>query len=182
MLWILHLGCVGQLLRVVSLITISGTTNFSWEGFFPVAPGGPRVLHSDPWFTGSWASICCINSVCSSISLGVDSCLCCLGTLWEFCLCLTNRSWFLSDTSLDESDRSSLLSLIPPWMPDSSSEITIVSAVTLRWASCNSFRECCGQLWVRHMFCGRTCDELYHFTFYIDRLGIPSGSQPIKLP
>ncbi len=23
--------------------------------------------------------------------------------------------------------------------------------------------QCCGQLWVRHMFCGWTCDELYHF-------------------
>ncbi len=30
------------------------------------------------------------------------------------------------------------------------------------------------------MFCGRTCDELYHFTFNIDRLGIPLGSQPIR--
>ncbi len=40
----------------------------------------------------------------------------------------------------------------------------------------------CGQLWIRHMFCGRTCDELYHFTFCTDRFGIPSGSQPIKLP
>ncbi len=39
---------------------------------------------------------------------------------------------------------------------------------------------CCGQLWVRHMFCGQTCDELYHFTFFIARLGIPLGSQPIK--
>ncbi len=26
---------------------------------------------------------------------------------------------------------------------------------------------CCGQLWVRHMVCGQTCDELYHFTFYL---------------
>ncbi len=25
----------------------------------------------------------------------------------------------------------------------------------------------CGQLWVRHMICGQTCDELYHFTFYL---------------
>ncbi len=41
---------------------------------------------------------------------------------------------------------------------------------------------CCGQLWVRHMFCGRTCDELYHFTFCNDRFGIPLGSQPIRLP
>ncbi len=39
---------------------------------------------------------------------------------------------------------------------------------------------CCGQLWVRHMICGRTCDELYHFPFSIDRLGIPLGSQLIK--
>ncbi len=22
---------------------------------------------------------------------------------------------------------------------------------------------CCGQLWVRHMICGQTCDGLYHF-------------------
>ncbi len=28
----------------------------------------------------------------------------------------------------------------------------------------------CGQLWVRHMICGRTCDELYHFTFCTDPL------------
>ncbi len=27
-----------------------------------------------------------------------------------------------------------------------------------------SFYSYCGQLWVRHKFCGRTCDELYHFT------------------
>ncbi len=32
--------------------------------------------------------------------------------------------------------------------------------------------KCCGQLWVRHMFCGRTCDELYLFTFCTDRFGI----------
>ncbi len=30
---------------------------------------------------------------------------------------------------------------------------------------------CCGQLWVRHMICGQTCDELYHFTFYLIVLG-----------
>ncbi len=38
--------------------------------------------------------------------------------------------------------------------------------------------DCCGQLWVRHMFCGRTCDELYHFTFlhrsFWDTLRIPT--------
>ena len=39
----------------------------------------------------------------------------------------------------------------------------------------------CGQLWVRRMFCGRTCDELYHFTFCTDHFGIPLGSQPIRL-
>ncbi len=27
------------------------------------------------------------------------------------------------------------------------------------------YNKCCGQLWVRHMICGQTCDELYHFTF-----------------
>ncbi len=30
---------------------------------------------------------------------------------------------------------------------------------------------CCGQLWVRLMLCGQTCDELYHFTFYLIVLG-----------
>ncbi len=30
---------------------------------------------------------------------------------------------------------------------------------------------CCGQLWVRHMICGQTCDGLYHFTFYLIVLG-----------
>ncbi len=30
------------------------------------------------------------------------------------------------------------------------------------------------------MFAVKTCDELYHFMFSIDRLGIPLGSQPIK--
>ncbi len=25
---------------------------------------------------------------------------------------------------------------------------------------------CCGQLWVRHMICGQSCDGLYHFAFY----------------
>ncbi len=39
---------------------------------------------------------------------------------------------------------------------------------------------CCGQLWVRHMICGQTCDGLYHFTFYWVIFGIPFGSQPIK--
>ncbi len=34
---------------------------------------------------------------------------------------------------------------------------------------------CCGQLWVRHMICGQTCDELYHFIFCTDRFGIPLG-------
>ncbi len=35
---------------------------------------------------------------------------------------------------------------------------------------------CCGQLWVSHMICGQTCDELCHFTFYL----IVLGFQPIK--
>ncbi len=39
---------------------------------------------------------------------------------------------------------------------------------------------CCGQLWVSHMICGQTCDELYHFTFLLDCFGIPLGFQPIK--
>ncbi len=30
---------------------------------------------------------------------------------------------------------------------------------------------CCGQLWVRRMICGQTCDEQYHFTFYLIVLG-----------
>ncbi len=41
----------------------------------------------------------------------------------------------------------------------------------------NPFGACCGQLWVRHMICGQTCDELYHFTFYLIILefrGVPS--------
>ncbi len=36
---------------------------------------------------------------------------------------------------------------------------------TSNWAKGTSYYcvGCCGQLWVRHMFYGRTCDELYHF-------------------
>ncbi len=35
---------------------------------------------------------------------------------------------------------------------------------------------CCGQLWVRHVFCGRACDELYHFPLYseIDHIHLSS--------
>ncbi len=36
---------------------------------------------------------------------------------------------------------------------------------------------CCGQLWVRHMICGQTCDELYHFTFYLIVLEYPLDTQ-----
>ncbi len=39
---------------------------------------------------------------------------------------------------------------------------------------------CCGQLWVRHMICGQTCDGLYYFAFCLINLGIPFGSRPIK--
>ena len=39
---------------------------------------------------------------------------------------------------------------------------------------------CCGQLWVRHMICGQTCDGLYHFAFYLVSFGIPYGSRTIK--
>ncbi len=35
---------------------------------------------------------------------------------------------------------------------------------------------CCGQLWVKHMICGQTCDGLYHFTFYLIVLGYPLDS------
>ncbi len=35
---------------------------------------------------------------------------------------------------------------------------------------------CCGQLWVWHMVCGRTCDGLYRFAFYLVNFGIPLGS------
>ena len=45
--------------------------------------------------------------------------------------------------------------------------------------------ECCGQLWVRHMVCGQTCDRLYHFTFFLIVLGYPldsiRSSQPQSL-
>ncbi len=44
----------------------------------------------------------------------------------------------------------------------------------------NLFVACCGQLWVRHMVCGRTCDGLYHFVFYLVNFGIPYGSRAIR--
>ncbi len=47
------------------------------------------------------------------------------------------------------------------------------------WTSHDTDGCCCGQLWVRHMICGQTCDRLYHFTFLIDRLGIPLGYSEI---
>ncbi len=30
---------------------------------------------------------------------------------------------------------------------------------------CHDIDRCCGQLWVRHMICGQTCDGLYHLAF-----------------
>ncbi len=46
---------------------------------------------------------------------------------------------------------------------------------------------CCGQLWVRHMICGQTCDGLYHFTFYlivlyseIDQIHLSSEAQCVS--
>ncbi len=39
---------------------------------------------------------------------------------------------------------------------------------------------CCGQLWVRHMICGQTCDGLYHIAFYLVNFGIPYGSRMIR--
>ncbi len=36
---------------------------------------------------------------------------------------------------------------------------------------------CCGQLWVRNMICGQTCDGLYHFAFCLIIFGIPFGSR-----
>ncbi len=41
---------------------------------------------------------------------------------------------------------------------------------------------CCGQLWVRHMICGQTCDGLYHFTFYLIGLGYPLDSNRSSQP
>ncbi len=32
---------------------------------------------------------------------------------------------------------------------------------------------CCGQLWVRHIICGQTCDGLYRFVFCLINFGIP---------
>ncbi len=38
---------------------------------------------------------------------------------------------------------------------------------------------CCGQVWVRHMICGQTCDELYHFTLHseIDQIHLSIEAQ-----
>ena len=41
---------------------------------------------------------------------------------------------------------------------------------------------CCGQLWVRHMICGQTCDELYQFTFYLIVLEYPLDSNRSSQP
>ncbi len=40
---------------------------------------------------------------------------------------------------------------------------------------------CCGQLWVRHMICGQTCDGLYHFAFSLIVLGLYSEIDHIHL-
>ena len=40
---------------------------------------------------------------------------------------------------------------------------------------------CCGQLWVRHIICGQTCDGLYHFAFYLIILGLYSEIDHIHL-
>ncbi len=50
------------------------------------------------------------------------------------------------------------------------------SIIVLALCGKEMFPKCCGQLWVRHMFCCRTCDGLYHFTFFIDpnRSSLPS--------
>ncbi len=42
------------------------------------------------------------------------------------------------------------------------------------------FTLCCGQLCVRQMICGQTCDGLYHFAFYLVNYGIPYGSRTIR--
>ncbi len=39
-------------------------------------------------------------------------------------------------------------------------------------------RSCCGQLWVRHVFCGRNL--CWTIIFSIDRVGIPFGFQTIR--
>ncbi len=41
---------------------------------------------------------------------------------------------------------------------------------------------CCGQLWVRHMICSQTCDELYHFPFYLIVLGYLQDSNRSSQP
>ncbi len=38
---------------------------------------------------------------------------------------------------------------------------------TIIFVSATPHPKCCGQLWVRHMICGQTCDGLYHFVFYL---------------
>ena len=41
-----------------------------------------------------------------------------------------------------------------------------ILALLYQWGYFTCASMYCGQLWVRHMFCCRTCDGLYHFTFY----------------
>ncbi len=48
--------------------------------------------------------------------------------------------------------------------------------------SISQYWTCCGQLWVRHMICGQTCDGLYHFTFCseIDHIHLSSEAQCVS--
>ncbi len=61
------------------------------------------------------------------------------------------------------------------------SKFSLENLLHLPYLTC-IFSKCCGQLWVRHMICGQTCDELYHFTSYLIVLGYFQDSNRSSQP
>ncbi len=69
------------------------------------------------------------------------------------------------------------------WIVSANLLLFSTKEVTFRWllfwqsvatlGAGQHIKGCCGQLWVRHMICGQTCGDLYHFTFLLIVLGYP---------
>ncbi len=60
---------------------------------------------------------------------------------------------------------------------------SIECSLTKFWKALKSLslgRFCCGQLWVRHMICSQTCDELYHLYSEIDQIHLSSEAQCVS--